>query len=139
MGENIYIFLMIITGILLFWLGHFLFFGPPSPLYPYMPWNKKKVLRGKPGEPQICPICSMNLFKGEQIKTIAFPPGKGSTDRKMQIKGCYSCLENGLPRKCPVCKAKLSLDDYLIARMFERHFKKNHVHVLGCNQCKKGV
>jgi hypothetical protein len=31
----------------------------------------------------------------------------------------------------------MSLDDFLIARMFERQFQKNHIHVLGCNHCRK--
>ena len=139
MPANVQVPLLIISGILLFWFGHFLFFGPPSPIYPYMPWNKKKVLRGKPGDPQICPICSMEMFKGEVIKTVAFPPGKYSSDRIMHVKGCYSCLENKLPRKCPICRVKLSLDDYLVSRMFERRYQKNHVHILGCNHCRKSV
>jgi hypothetical protein len=79
----------------------------------------------------------MNLFKGELIKTIAFPPSLVSIDRKMYIKGCFSCLENGLPRRCPICRATMNLDDYLIARMFERRFEKSHVHILGCNKCRK--
>jgi hypothetical protein len=137
MGTIVYIFLLIIAGILLFWLGYYLFFGPLSPFYPYMPWNKKKVLTGKPGDPQICPICSMKLLRGEMIKTAAFPSPEGSTDRIMHVKGCFSCLENGLPRKCPICKVKMDVEDYLISRMFERRLVKNHVHILGCNQCRK--
>ena len=137
MGDSIFIFLMITTSILLFWFGYYLFYGPPSPFYPYMPWNKKKVLTGKPGEAQVCPICSMALLKGDLIKTTAFAAGTHSTDRVMHIKGCYSCLENDLPRKCPVCRIKMSADDILISRLFERRFEKNHVHILGCNHCRK--
>jgi hypothetical protein len=137
MTSPIYIFLLIIIGIILFWLGYFLFFGPLSPLYPYLPWSKKKITVGKLGDPQVCPICFMKLLNGELIKTVAFPSSKGGTDRIMHIKGCYSCLENDLPRKCPICKAKLALDDFLVSRMFDRRFKKNHVHILGCNQCRK--
>jgi len=128
---------MIIIGIVLFWLGHFLFFGEPSPFYPYMPWSKKKALKGKPGDPQICPVCSMEMLKGDLVKTEAFPSSPGSLDRLMHIKGCVSCLEKDLPRKCPVCGEKMSLSDYLISRLFERRDVKNHVHILGCNKCRK--
>jgi hypothetical protein len=31
----------------------------------------------------------------------------------------------------------LELSDYLISRMFERPNRHNHVHVLGCNHCRK--
>ena len=129
MGSYIFILGMVITGILLLWLGSFLFFGSISPLYSYLPWNKKKVLKGKPGAPQVCPICGMKLLKRDLIKTVAFAPGANNTDRLMHIKGCMGCLQNGLPRKCPVCGAAMSLDDYLISRMFERRFAKNHVHI----------
>jgi len=129
--------IFVICGLLFIWLGYFLFFGPPSPLYPYLPWSKKKVFKGKPGDPGICPICSMEMLKGELVKTVAFPSSAGSVDRLMHIKGCYSCLENNLPRRCPICGGKMSLDDYLISRMFERTYQKNHVHILGCNHCRK--
>jgi hypothetical protein len=137
MGTYIHIFILIIGGILLFWLGYFLFLGPPSPFYPFLPWSKKKRHNGKPGDPQICPVCSMEMLKGDLIKTTAYPNSNGGIDRLMYIKGCYSCLENDLPRKCPICGAKLSLDDFLVSRMFERSFQKNHVHILGCNKCRK--
>jgi len=135
--QPVFIFFLIIVGILLFWFGHFLFFGPLSPFYPYMPWNRKKVLRGKPGDPQICPICSMVLFQGELIKSVAFPGTRGSIDRMMHLKGCISCLHGDLPRRCPICRTTMSKEDFLVCRMFERNFQKNHVHILGCNQCKK--
>jgi len=142
MGDFLQILLLIIVGILLLWFGHFMFFGKMSPLYPYLPWSKKKeIKKGQPGDPQICPICTMVMLKGELVKTVAFPSagssGEFQSDRLMHIKGCYNCLEKELPRKCPVCKTKLSLDDYLIARMFERKNRKNHIHVLGCNKCRK--
>jgi len=133
--------LFVIGGIVLIWLGYFLFFGPPSPFYPYLPWNKKKYFRekpGRPGDPQTCPVCSMRMLKGELVKTIAFATGIRSRDRIIHIKGCFNCLEKDLPRRCPVCRANMSLDDYLVARMFERNNRKNHIHILGCNICRKG-
>jgi hypothetical protein len=137
MGTSLEIPIMVISGILLFWFGHFLLFGPLSPFYPFMPWNKNKILRGKPGDSQVCPICYMKLFKGELLKIVALPSSMYKSDRLMQIKGCHSCLENNLPRMCPICKTKLSLDDYLISRLFERHYQRNNIHILGCNHCKK--
>jgi len=133
-----HILLMIIFGIVLVWFGHFLFFGPPSPFYPNLPWSKEKEFKGSPGEAKVCPVCTMLMMKGDRLKTIVFPPRKSNDiDCIMHIKGCYSCLNNEVPRRCPVCKAKLNVDDFLLARMFKRPGKKNHVHVLGCNRCKK--
>jgi hypothetical protein len=138
MEKYIHIFLLIICGIVLLWFGHFLFFGKPSLFYPGLPWSKKKKFRGTPGEPQVCPVCSILMSKGDLLKTAVFPPkNPDSIDRTMHIKGCHSCLNNGVPRRCPVCKADLSVDDFLVARMFERPFSKNHVHVLGCNHCRR--
>ena len=139
MGDLIQVFIFIIIGIVLLWFGYYLFFGPLSPIYPYLPWNKKKVIIGKPGDPQVCPVCRMKMLKGELVKTIAYAPGSQSIDRIVHIKGCTSCLDLGknLPRRCPICEAKLSVDDYLISRMFERRYQKNHIHILGCNKCRK--
>ncbi|MCL2758691.1 MAG: hypothetical protein FWD22_00545 [Treponema sp.] len=137
MGDILYLLLLTICGIILVWIGSFLFFGPVSPIYPFLPWSKKnKKFKGRPGDAKVCPVCSIIMVKGDLVKTIAFPSA-GSIDRLMYIKGCYSCIENDLPRKCPICGAKMSLDDFLVARFFERPYEKNHVHVLGCNQCKK--
>jgi len=137
MGDFLQTFILVITGIVLFSLGYFLFFGPPSPFYQRLPWNKNKIAPGKPGDPQICPVCSIKMLKGETLKTTAFEASAQNKDRLVHIKGCYSCLERELPRRCPVCCAQMTLDDYLIARMFERASRKNHIHVLGCNNCRK--
>jgi hypothetical protein len=137
MGDNIQILIFIIIGLILLWLGFTLFFGPMSPLYPHLPWRKKKNSKTANGKAQICPLCSYKVLKGEQVKTVVFPPKPGSKDCIMHIKGCYSCLEDDKPRKCPVCKTALSREDFLVARMFVRSFQKNHIHVLGCNKCRK--
>ena len=135
---EIHILLMIICGIILLWFGHFLFFGPPSPFYPSLPWSKEKKFKGSPGEAKVCPVCSMLMPKGDLLKTVVFPPRKPTDiDCIMHIKGCYSCLNNGIPRRCPICKAKLTVNDFLLARMFKRPGRKSHVHVLGCNRCRK--
>jgi len=109
-----------------------------SPVYPYLPWSKRKgSIRGRPGDPQICPVCSIVMLRGELVKTIAYATGVRGKDYLVHVKGCYSCLENDLPRCCPICKHKMSVNDYLVARMFDRPNKKNHMHVLGCNHCRK--
>jgi hypothetical protein len=140
MGTYVQILAFVIVGIALLWFGYTIFLGPSSPFYPGLfPWRKKKLsdIKGKAGEPQVCPICSVRLDKGEQVKTVAFPSASGGIDRLMYIKGCHSCLNSNIPRRCPVCGSVLSLEDYLVARMFERSKRKNHIHVLGCNHCKK--
>jgi len=131
------ILIFVIIGIVLLWIGYSLFFGSMSPFYPFLFWRKEKSIKGKPGDPQVCPICSIKLIKGDLVKSFAFP-SEGSTDRLMYIRGCYACLEQGVPRRCPVCKKSMSITDYLIARMFERSHRKNHIHVLGCNNCRIG-
>jgi hypothetical protein len=135
MGAYIQILSLVIAGIVLFWIGYSLFFGKASPFYPYFFHKKPVDPRGTPGDPQVCPICSMRLVKGDLVKSFAFP-SSGGIDRLMYIKGCFSCLENNVPRRCPICKKIMSLEDYLVARMFERPNRKNHVHVLGCNSCR---
>jgi len=135
MGTFVQILLMVITGIILLWIGYCIFFGKLSPFYPFFFWKKQKSLRGKPGDPQVCPICSIKLFRGDLVKSYAFPSG-GSTDRLMYIRGCFSCLERDVPRRCPICKKSLTVEDYLISRLFERPNRKNHIHVLGCNHCR---
>lgn len=142
MGGLLKILAFVITGIVLLWIGYLLFFGTLSPFYPYVFTKKKNSkkdnIKGKPGEPQTCLVCSTKLFKGGLVKTTAFPSASGAIDRLMYIRGCNICLNGGAPRICPICKAKLNLDDYLVSRMFERSKRrKNHVHVLGCNHCKK--
>jgi len=141
MGSYLQVLALIVTGIVLLWFGYSLFFSPLSPLYSggfsWRSWNRKKNIKGEVGDPQICPVCSIKLDRGELVKSIAFPSITGGRDRLMYINGCFSCLNDRLPRRCPVCGIKLSVRDYLISRMFERTNRRNHVHVLGCNQCRK--
>jgi hypothetical protein len=142
MGEYIKILVLIVAGIILLWFCYSLLLGPKSLFHSgWFPWKKLKKkkktdYKGKPGDPQVCPICSMKLEKGELVKSLAFPPKTGGKDRLMYIRGCFTCLERSVPRRCPVCGLELSLEDYLVSRMFERANNRNHVHVLGCNHCK---
>ncbi len=138
----IQIFGLTIAGIILLWFGYSLFFGASSPfgdgLRRFFNGKPKQTqVKGVVGDPQVCPVCSIKLIKGDLVKSQAFPSVTGGRDRLMFIRGCYSCLHNNVPRSCPICGASLSLEDYLIARMFERTNSRNHVHVLGCNHCRK--
>jgi len=140
MGDYIQVLALIVAGIILFWFGYSLFLGPLSPFYPgwfpWTKWGKKASDKGVPGDPQVCPICSMKLDRGEQVKTLAFPSLSGGRDRLMYIRGCFTCLNRKVQRRCPICGLVLGLEDYLVCRMFERSTHRSHVHVLGCNHCK---
>jgi hypothetical protein len=141
MGQYIQILSFVVIGIIFLWLGYSLFFGKKSPLY-FGRLSKKDWRqdlendKGIPGNPQVCPLCSIKLVPGQKLKSEAFPSVSGGFDRIMHIHGCFSCLEKGLPRRCPICGESLDLDDFLVTRMFERANRKNHVHILGCNHCK---
>jgi hypothetical protein len=140
MGDFVQVLALIVAGVLLFWFGYSLFFGPWSPFYPgwfpWSKWGKKASDRGVPGDPRVCPVCSYKLDRGENVKTFAFPSMSGGKDRLMYIRGCHTCLNNNVSRRCPVCGIELGLDDYLVSRMYERPNTRNHIHVIGCNHCK---
>jgi len=152
MDKSLYILIYVFAGVILFWFGHTLFFGKFSPFFPrlfsFKEWrslskkikekekNENNIEKGEPGDPQVCPLCLSKLIKSEQVKTTAFPSVAGGKYRTMHIRGCPICLNNNAPRKCPICKASLTLEDYLICRMFERSAKKSHIHVLGCTHCR---
>ncbi|MDR0456314.1 MAG: hypothetical protein LBH20_06495 [Treponema sp.] len=124
----------IIIGAALLWFGFSLFIGQ---------WTKFRSKYGKPqqsassGDFQACPICSSRLNKGDLVKTLAFPSITGGKDRLMHIRGCLYCVNGGMKRKCPVCDAALSLSDILVARIFERPHRRPHVHITGCNKCRR--
>ena len=100
---------------------------------------KKRRRSGEAGEPGVCPVCGIVLEDGQKIQSALFP-GKG--DRMCHIYGCPSCLSLGSAiaerRACPVCKMRIGPDEYLVARVFERGGKRQHVHVLGCVNCRMG-
>ena len=142
MGSYFQTLIFVIIGIVLLWFGYSLFFGRLA-LSLFGGSDRKRHKHpynqpgSVPGEPQVCPVCSSRLNKGDLVKSLAFPSVTGGKDRLMYIRGCYYCLFEDLPRRCPVCGINLDDDDYLIARMFERSNRHNHVHVMGCNVCKK--
>ena len=138
MGTYFYYFSLIIIGLVLLWFGFTIFFSSYSPFYRgFFPWRRKLNMIGVPGDPQVCPVCSIQMGRGELVKSVAFPSVTGGMDRLMYIRGCFNCLENNISRSCPVCGSDLSIRDFLVSRMFERVGTKNHVHVLGCNQCRR--
>lgn len=142
MGSYLQTLAFVIVGVFLLWFGYSLFFGRLAISHFGGSGGKRhkhphRRPGGIPGEPQICPVCSSRLDRGELVKSLAFPSITGGSDRLMYIRGCFYCLNGDLPRRCPVCGTSLGDDDCLIARMFERHNRRNHVHVMGCNICKK--
>ena len=106
--------------------------------------SKKKapsnfLQKGKSGEPGVCPICCTILRKHEQLKTKVYPSANGNWPCSIYgCPHCYPVAENNAERFCPVCKAPVAADSYLIARLFDRGEFGRHVRVLGCTQCRIG-
>jgi len=140
MGSFLYLLSIVTIGIVLLWFGYSLYFGQYGPLrFAGLGWWSKKSRRksGTPGDPQVCPVCSAILYKGELVSSHAFPSITGGIDRLMYIRGCYNCLNGKTQRFCPVCRKSLENHEILISRMFERPGRRNHVHVIGCSHCKR--
>ena len=152
MQDYVQILILVIAGVALLWFGFNILIGHLTRVRE-LNWRYKpeKMLkqhykhshshthgnqRGAPGEPQVCPICSTKLYKGQLVKTNAFPSITGGKDRLMHIKGCSYCINGDLERRCPVCKKVISTNDILIARIFERPNRRSHVHIVGCSKCK---
>ena len=139
MGSYLQILIIVTVGVILLCFGFSLFAGQLAAMR--LGWQdghgrKSRRTSGRPGEPQVCPVCSSILNRGELVSSHAFPSLTGGRDRLMHIRGCYYCLEGYSSRRCPVCGSSLRSSEYLIARMFERPHYRNHVHVLGCSCCR---
>jgi hypothetical protein len=140
MQSYIQILIFVTMGVVLLWFGYSLIIrqwagirlGSGSKRRP-----RSRKAAGTPGDPQVCPVCSSRLNKGELVKSHAFPSLTGGKDRFMHIRGCVYCLEGNRRRSCPVCGAFLQDNEILVARMFERTRYRSHVHVLGCSRCRK--
>ena len=90
-------------------------------------------------QPVKCPVCSSELFVGEQLISKVYRPMK-VPDQLMTISGCphcYPACEPGVSRICPVCHQRLSADQNLTARLFNKQLGKKHVHIVGCSNCHK--
>ena len=126
--------------------------------------STKAHAAGKP-KPSICPLCGSRLAPGERLQTILYRsgPSRGSSsaasttpaptadsrtedharrqaDRRIvHIRGCPHCLESAGPnrpkRVCPVCRRKLSMEDYLLGwKAWDG--EKSVVRVSGCSRCR---
>ena len=128
---------IVIVGVALLSFGFTLFIGQ---------WTKMRLSRDdlypksnkeSSNDFQACPICSSKLKRGDLVKTLAFPSITGGKDRLMHVRGCAYCINGGRKRNCPVCGVSLSLEDILVARIFERPNRRAHVHIIGCNKCRR--
>ena len=137
------ILFFVIFGVALIWFGFTLFIGQWEKIRTLNGGNRqdkyRKMLKDRiaPDDPQACPVCSVKLYKGELVKTHAFPSITGGKDRLMHVLGCAYCIDGDLERKCPVCGTIIQPGEFLIARIFERTHTRNHVHVLGCMHCRQ--
>ena len=125
-----------VIGVSLLWFGFSFFAGQWEKMY-FNRGRFRKSSKASPGDPQACPICSSRLNRGDLVKTLAFPSITGGKDRLMHIRGCAYCVDGSLERYCPVCGAPLGISDILVARIFERPRRRPHVHITGCNKCKR--
>jgi len=127
-----------IIGAALLWFGFNLFVGQWAKIRSkHDQFRQLSNGSGSIGDPQVCPICSSKLQKGDLVKTSAFPSITGGKDRLMHIRGCIYCVNGNMKRECPICGTSLSISDVLVARIFERPQRKPHVHVTGCNKCRR--
>lgn len=103
--------------------------------------SKFKTQKGENGGIEFirCPICNTPLKKTENLHSKIFRP-MNTPDQRMMVQGCPHCfpkVEAGVKRICPVCHKAISLDDELVARLFNRTSNKKHVMILGCSVCMK--
>ncbi|MCL2602377.1 MAG: hypothetical protein FWD91_06150 [Treponema sp.] len=148
MNNAFELLILVIIGIILIWLGRFLFvrLGIPKILLERKNSQRRAAQvarskrqgggKGESGEGQTCLVCSATLAGAERVSTVAFPSFNGGNDRFMHIRGCVHCLGGERDRLCPVCGRILKGDEILLCRLFERPFRRPHVHVLGCSVCK---
>jgi len=103
----------------------------------YVRTEKKKETEKPPQKgSRTCPICGSILLAGERVKSFVYP---GTTDRVTHIFGCPHCYPFNplIDRICPVCKEKIPASGYVLGRLFERPYRKSHLHVTGCTSCRK--
>jgi hypothetical protein len=165
MESNFKLLAFILVGLLLLWFGYRLYIKyfkkksivdgdrlikiskesePPdgtssSGAAPVWKPNKSTASTGGASSDglMICPICLFRMDEGDRVKTTAFPYlTKYDKSRLMHIHGCVYCMDGKRERLCPVCGKTISVNDFLIARMFDRPGRRSHVHVLGCPQCR---
>ncbi|MEQ8350977.1 MAG: hypothetical protein RH862_05800 [Leptospiraceae bacterium] len=79
-----------------------------------------------------CPVCGHALRTGERIRSNQLELGKSNL--RTYIKGCPFCLGGKTPRKCPVCREKLSKEDMVVAFSNPEEDKRK-LKVMGCKKC----
>ncbi len=131
MADIVQLLLFIIIATVLIYFGYSLFIGFSRSFHHQ---HSEPPQEGRPGDPRTCPVCSAKLTPGQRVRSSAFPSMNGS-DRLMHINGCIYCLSGERKRVCPVCGANLSIQDVLVARLFDKP-GRSHVHVLGCSRCR---
>jgi len=136
MQEYVQLLVIVIVGVALLSFGFTLFIGQWAKMRSNRD-NLPRTNKDSSNDFQACPICSSKLKKGDLVKTLAFPSITGGKDRLMHIRGCAYCINGRLQRNCPICGASLALDDILVARIFERPGRRAHVHITGCNKCRR--
>lgn len=102
---------------------------------------KKKIEEREKDTFNKCPVCGTSLLQSEQIISRVYST-ESKTDQRCTIVGCPHCfphVKEGVSRKCPVCHKKVPQEGYLIAHLFTRPNKKNHVHIVGCTECHKKI
>lgn len=102
--------------------------------------NRRKEKPVPSGPKSVCPVCCTPLKPGEQLVTKVYK-GSSVNEKNCSIYGCPNCYplpHPGISRSCPVCKATLLPSSYLVAHLFVRDEKKNHVLVSGCVNCCHG-
>lgn len=102
--------------------------------------NRKKRKAVPSGPKSICPVCASPLEPGEQLVTKVYK-GSSINEKNCSIYGCPHCYPFPAPgkiRSCPVCKANLLPSSYLVAHLFIKDERKNHVIVSGCVNCCNG-
>ncbi|MDR1148756.1 MAG: hypothetical protein LBK66_09005 [Spirochaetaceae bacterium] len=91
------------------------------------------IPEGQRGDARVCPICAARFDHGDMIKSKIFPPS-GRPYRLLHIVGCKFCLNGERRRLCPVCGTELSVNDYLVARIWQEP-PKPQVRIQGCVHC----
>ncbi len=91
-----------------------------------------------------CPLCGEHLPRGTRVHSVVYP---GKDFDLMRIFGCPHCWA-GHPspapdheihkRRCPYCGESVPENGYVMARVYNRPYKKTHVQVYGCTVCKPG-
>ena len=134
MGSFLQAVAFSIGGAFLLWLGYRMFSGELTYLH-----QRKKQRKAKPNRPKSCPICSTLLSKGELVDTCVFQAWPGSKERVMYVSGCIFCIQGNKARRCPVCREPLDISGHLVSRVREPEQAgyDNHVHIVGCNICRK--